>query len=151
MSKSPDYKNGPEDVAGIVAACRQLHAAIDSLDEKAAQALGIARNDLRCLNLLERAPVSPTGIAQALSLTSGSVTVLLDRLEHRGLVRRRPSPSDRRALLVEATPQAWQALAAIYRPFGEALVALSTEYGPTRALVASQALQDIAARCQQQL
>jgi DNA-binding MarR family transcriptional regulator len=151
MSNSPDYKDGPQDDAGIVAACRQLHAAIDALDEKAAQALGIARNDLRCLNLLERAPVSPTGIAQALSLTSGSVTVLLDRLEHRGLVRRRPSPSDRRALLVEATPQAWQALAAIYRPFGEALVALSTEYGHARALFASQALQDIAARCQQQL
>lgn len=151
MRGAPEYENGPEDGAGIVAACRRLHAAVDALDEKAAAALKISRNDLRCLHLLEKGPVSPTGIANGLRLTSGSVTMLLDRLESRGLVRRRHSPTDRRALLVEATPDAWSSLAGIYRPFGEALVELSATYGPVRSAVVSEAVDDIAALCRRQV
>jgi DNA-binding MarR family transcriptional regulator len=37
-------------------------------------------------------------------LTSGGMTGRIDRLEQRGLVRRLPHPSDRRALVVTLTP-----------------------------------------------
>ena len=37
-------------------------------------------------------------------LSSGGMTQLLDRLEQRGLVARRPHPTDRRGLLVQLTP-----------------------------------------------
>ncbi|WP_116968932.1 MarR family transcriptional regulator [Blastomonas sp. UPD001] len=151
MSDEPNYREGPDDAAGIVAACRALHSAVDALDAKAAKALAVSRNDLRCLHLLENGPVSPTQIGKALDLTSGSVTVLLDRLERKDFVRRRPSPHDRRALLVEATPRVWQSLAALYRPFGEALVNLSESYGTERARDAAQHLEDVAERCREQL
>lgn len=147
MEKRPAYQQGPQDDAGIVAACRELHASIDALDERAAKVLGVSRNDLRCLNLLERGPVSPTRIAEALGLTKGSVTVLLDRLEKKDLVRRMRAPEDGRAVVVEATKQAWMSLAAIYRPFGEALVSLSSTYGQHRASAATTALLDIANLC----
>ena len=147
MEKRPDYQQGPQDEAGIVAACRELHASIDALDERAARVLGVSRNDLRCLNLLERGPVSPTRIADALGLTKGSVTVLLDRLEKKELVRRMPAPDDGRGVVVEATRQAWMSLATIYRPFGEALVSLSSALGPQGASAATKALLQIAGLC----
>jgi DNA-binding MarR family transcriptional regulator len=147
MEKRPDNQQGPKDEAGIVAACRELHASIDALDERAAKVLGVSRNDLRCLNLLERGPGSPTRIADALGLTKGSVSVLLDRLEKKDLVRRMPDPEDGRAFYVEATSKAWLSLAEIYRPFGEALVNLSSAYGRQHASAAAAALLDIAKLC----
>ena len=147
MGEDPTSQMGPQDDAGVVAACRELHSAIDALDERAAKVLGISRNDLRCLNLLERGPVSPTQIADALALTKGSVTTLLDRLEEKSLVSRRSSHDDGRVVVVEATIEAWMALAKIYRPFGEALADLSRRYGHDRASLLSQALFEVAALC----
>ena len=51
-------------------------------------------------------PLSPTEIARRLIVTTASVTSLLDTLERRGLVERRPDPADRRRLLVAITPPA---------------------------------------------
>jgi DNA-binding MarR family transcriptional regulator len=45
-------------------------------------------------------PLSPTAIAERLIVTTASVTSLLDTLERRGLVERRPDPTDRRRLLI---------------------------------------------------
>jgi DNA-binding MarR family transcriptional regulator len=42
-------------------------------------------------------------IADFLELDRSSITGLIDRAERRGLVARRPSPSDARVTLVEAT------------------------------------------------
>ena len=39
-------------------------------------------------------------------MTSGGTTLLVDRLEQRGFVSRRPHPSDRRAVLLELNPAA---------------------------------------------
>jgi MarR family transcriptional regulator, organic hydroperoxide resistance regulator len=51
-------------------------------------------------------PLEPSVIAERLVVTTGSMTSLLDNLENRGLVRRRPHPSDRRKLLIDITPEA---------------------------------------------
>jgi DNA-binding MarR family transcriptional regulator len=47
--------------------------------------------------------VSQHALSEDLVLTSGGVTRLIDRMEEAGLVRRVPSPDDRRVTLVEAT------------------------------------------------
>jgi len=60
-------------------------------------------------------PLSPTEIARRLIVTTASVTSLLDTLERRGLVERRPDPADRRRLLVAITPTA-QAMVRQYVP-----------------------------------
>lgn len=46
---------------------------------------------------------TPTALARAGLLSSAAMTNRLDRLEARGLVRRRPDPGDRRGSLVELT------------------------------------------------
>jgi len=51
-------------------------------------------------------PLSPTEIARRLIVTTASVTSLLDTLERRGLIERRPDPDDRRRLLIAVTPAA---------------------------------------------
>ncbi|MDA8436294.1 MAG: MarR family transcriptional regulator [Actinomycetales bacterium] len=67
----------------------------------------LSRAGREALAVLEGAgaPLSPTTIAQRLIVTTASVTSLLDTLERRGLVERRPDPADRRRLLVAITDE----------------------------------------------
>jgi DNA-binding MarR family transcriptional regulator len=51
-------------------------------------------------------PLSPTEIARRLIISTASATSLLDTLERRKLVERRPDPDDRRRLLIAITPAA---------------------------------------------
>ena len=60
-------------------------------------------------------PVSPNHIADQLIISRASVTSLLDSLEKRGFVKRKPHPSDRRMLLVELTTLGRQ-VATQFRP-----------------------------------
>src|SRR3974390_1462814 len=48
-------------------------------------------------------PLEPSVIAERLLITTGSMTSLLDNLEHRKLIRRLPHPDDRRKLLIDVT------------------------------------------------
>jgi DNA-binding MarR family transcriptional regulator len=143
-----DNRFAPLDDAGLVSAMRLLHVAVDRLDTRAAERLGIARNDLRCLNLLEHGALAPRMIGERLGLTSGSVTALVDRLEQQGYVRRKPDASDRRAVLVEATPLARARLLAAYRPVGEAMAKLGERYGGERAAAAAKHISDAARICE---
>ena len=47
--------------------------------------------------------LAPSRLTGSLLVTSGTMTNRLDRLEQRGLIRRRPNPADRRGLDVELT------------------------------------------------
>jgi DNA-binding MarR family transcriptional regulator len=60
-------------------------------------------------------PVSPNHIAAQLIISRASVTSLLDTLEKRGYVKRKPHQSDRRMLLVELTDSGRQ-VASQFRP-----------------------------------
>ena len=52
-------------------------------------------------------------------LTSGSMTYVIDKLQERGLVQRRPCPGDRRALHVELTDQGRELIARIFPQHAE--------------------------------
>ena len=67
------------------------------------EALGISFGRVRAIRRLARQPMSMGELAAALGIDRPNATVLVDDLESRGLVRRRPHPSDRRAKVVEAT------------------------------------------------
>ena len=85
----------------IVQVGERLLAAVD----RALRHHHISRAGREALAVLEGAgqPLSPTTLAQRLIVTTASVTSLLDTLEGRGLVERRPDPADRRRLLVAIT------------------------------------------------
>src|SRR5712671_1637174 len=57
------------------------------------------------LHLIEPGRPIPMGqLAETLACHASNVTGLIDRLESRGLVRRRPSAEDRRVKVLELTP-----------------------------------------------
>ena len=57
------------------------------------------------LHLIEPGrPLPMSRLADTLSCDASNVTGLVDRLEARGLVRRRPSPQDRRVKVLQLTP-----------------------------------------------
>ena len=59
---------------------------------------------LHVLTLLEaEGPLRMTRLAEALDVSVASATGIVDRLEQRGLVERRPEPGDRRVVLVNPT------------------------------------------------
>lgn len=132
-----------------IVASRRLHAAIDVLDQAAADMLGISRNDLRCLNLLEHGPVPPSRIAAALRLTSGSVTTLVDRLERKGFVQRSPDPHDRRGVQVCATPLVFQTVGELYRSCAQIIRGTFEAYPPGEQAHAVKHLHDAAAAWEQ--
>ena len=67
-----------------------------------ARAAGITGTDLDALEHLEAdGPLTQRQLGDRLSLTSGAITMLVDRLEREGWVSRHPHPEDRRAVLLE--------------------------------------------------
>ena len=69
------------------------------------------------LNMLADAasPLPPNEIADRLIISRATVTGLLDSLERRAYIRRRPHPSDRRMILAEIT-DAGRQTASAFRP-----------------------------------
>lgn len=114
------------DVLGLFAAITRRYA---QESEAAAAAHELTPLQVKAL-LAAEDPVPMRRIADRLRAEPSNVTTIIDRLESRGLVERRPNPGDRRVKLVAATP-AGRAAAADLRtrmPFAaDPLVRLTTE------------------------
>jgi DNA-binding MarR family transcriptional regulator len=97
-------------LAELVSEIRAGQRATDVVDETVSQLLGINRTDGRCLDVLEeRGRMSAGELAAATRLTSGAITAVVDRMERLGYVRRVADPSDRRRVLIEPTPEVFEA------------------------------------------
>src|SRR5918994_7768309 len=84
--------------------------------------VGISRSDYDALEALdEHGPLTPGELGALLSLTSGSVTALVDRLERLGSVSRTPHPDDRRKVVVAQTRGAWRSGQSGLRPYLDAV------------------------------
>jgi len=68
-----------------------------------AEALGMSFGRGRALRRLAQGPMTMGELAAALEVDAPYATVVVDDFEARGLVRRRPHPTDRRVKVVEAT------------------------------------------------
>lgn len=71
--------------------------------EQAAAAHSLTGAQARVLGLLSLEPMPMRRIAQKLKCEPSNVTGIVDRLEVRGLVERRPDPADRRVKLAAPT------------------------------------------------
>jgi DNA-binding MarR family transcriptional regulator len=70
----------------------------------ASEALGMSFARVRSLRRLAPEPLTMRALASKLKVDPPNVTPIVDDLEERGLVERRPHPDDRRAKLVTLTP-----------------------------------------------
>jgi MarR family transcriptional regulator, 2-MHQ and catechol-resistance regulon repressor len=69
------------------------------------QAMGLGLSDFGVLEvLLHKGPLPVNAVGAKIRLTSGSISVAIDRLEQKGLVERKDDAEDRRARVVHLTP-----------------------------------------------
>src|SRR3954469_2540019 len=80
--------------------------AVEAYAQKSITELEIVGSDFAVLEALLHKGVLPVNeIGRKVLLTSGSITVAVDRLETKGLVERRSSSTDRRARIVHLTKE----------------------------------------------
>lgn len=98
----PDLDFSPLEVTNrVLRAAHLIHIRLDRI----AAAYGLShRGDLETLIELDLVgPLTPSELAEDLLLTSGGMTVRLNRLQAAGLVERQPNPRDGRGVLVHLT------------------------------------------------
>lgn len=93
--------------------------------QKAAASYGLGVTDMKALDVLMRGGPQTAGqLGTALSLTSGAVTGVVDRLVKRGLAKRETDAGDRRRVLVVADFATIASGPNVYEGIGEAFRAL---------------------------
>ena len=89
--------------------------AVESYAEKSIADLEMCGSDFAVLEaLLHKGPLPVNEIGKKVLLTSGSITVAVDRLETKGLVERRAHATDRRARIVHLTREGKNLITRIY-------------------------------------
>jgi MarR family 2-MHQ and catechol resistance regulon transcriptional repressor len=84
----------------------RCHRAVSQVAERSIAETGLGLSDFAALEaLLHKGPQTITEIQAKVLLASGSMTAAVDRLERKGLVVRGSAPNDRRAKILELTPE----------------------------------------------
>jgi len=100
----------------MVLEIRKFIAASIFFNTKAAEHAGLGLTDMQTLHMLQLyGPSTPSRLAEWTGLSSGGVTVALDRLQRAGYIRREPNPADRRSLLAMIVPGRLRKLEALYK------------------------------------
>jgi DNA-binding MarR family transcriptional regulator len=104
-SKRSGSKDTDKDTDLAGRAWRAMSGLVHDQDRKVAvsEALGLSWARVLVLRLLTAEPKTLRAIAEWLTADAPYVTLMIDDLEQRGLVRRTPHPEDRRAKLVKLT------------------------------------------------
>lgn len=90
-------------LAIVLARC---YRAVSQIAEDSLRETGLCLTDFVALEaLLHKGPLTITEIQEKVMLASGSMTAAVDRLEKRGLLVRKSTSKDRRARLLELTPE----------------------------------------------
>jgi DNA-binding MarR family transcriptional regulator len=106
----PDLDLGTE---GIVERIQKINKHIARLLDETLAEFGLDHGEWHVLMALRRSGkpyrLSPGALARYMGLSAAAMTNRINHLEERGLVRRLPDASDRRAVHVELTGAGWQA------------------------------------------
>lgn len=98
-------------------------------NQQVADNIGLNSTDYQVLNLLElRGQATPGELASLTRLTTGGVTLALDRLEAAGYIRRERSCEDRRSYLVRAVPAKLRSVGKFYRAINQGMARLLGSY-----------------------
>jgi DNA-binding MarR family transcriptional regulator len=104
---------------------------LTALTDAALESLGIDSKDFGTLRVLaHREPASQLQVAQTLGIDRTTMVALLDALERKGIITRRPDPRDRRRNVVELTAQGMQTYDAAQAAYGKAESAFLAAISP---------------------
>ena len=106
----------------LARAVRQSIASAILFNQKVADDVGINLRDLQVLHLLQlHGPSTPRNLARWACVTTGGMTVVLDRLEKDGYVKREANPADRRSCIVHLILESLSKLEGVYTSKAELL------------------------------
>lgn len=137
---SPLYANDAEITQLVELIGYRLSTATVLFHAAVAERVGVGATDMKCYSLLRQTgPLTAGDLAQHVSLTTGAITGVIDRLEKAGLARRAPDPQDRRRVVVELLhdPERERAIDQLYVAMGQAITQLLLSYSAAeRATIA---------------
>lgn len=87
--------------------------------------------------------ITPKALAQKLSMSTGSVTALIDRLTESGLVLRSPHPHDRRSILLSLTPRGDEVMTQIIDRYASTTLGALAGADPEQLKAASAFVDDL--------
>jgi MarR family 2-MHQ and catechol resistance regulon transcriptional repressor len=109
-------RSGPVEATRLWLILSRSYRAVSHIAERSIEEAGLCLSDFAALEaLLHKGPLTITEIQSKVLLASGSMTAAVDRLEKKGLVVRRPTPSDRRAKVLELTREGKLLVEAAFR------------------------------------
>ncbi|MCZ9343118.1 MarR family winged helix-turn-helix transcriptional regulator, partial [Streptomyces sp. TRM76130] len=107
---------------------------LTALTDAALEPCGIDSKDFGALRVLaHREPTSQLQVAQTLGIDRTTMVALLDVLERKGIVTRRPDPADRRRNVVELTDHGLRTYDAARVAYGKAESTFLAGVGPDAA------------------
>ena len=113
----------------LLSEVRLSQNATDRFDQAVADAIGVNRTDMRCMDVLDqRGRLTAGQLAEASGLTTGAVTAMIDRMERAGYVTRVRDPEDRRRVFVELTPEAKKRGHELYEPLAKGWPEMAKRY-----------------------
>lgn len=124
--------------------------AVEAYAKKSIIDLELCGSDFAVLEaLLHRGALPINEIGRKVLLTSGSITVAVDRLEDKGLVERRASADDRRAKIVHLTSTGKKLIARAYAEHAEDMEHLASDLSPTERITLIKLLKKIGYKAQE--
>ena len=109
----------------VINSLRQFIAGSILYNQQIADRVGLRLTDMQCINALELiGPSTPGELTRFTGLTTGGVTVMLDRLEKGGYLKREPNPRDRRSVLVHLNTAKVKKMQAFYGEINQRMSAL---------------------------
>lgn len=109
-------KDTPIDAPGLWLVLMRCHRALSHVAELSIRDSDLGLTDFAVLEaLLHKGPLTIGEIQSRVPLALGSMTATVDRLEERKLIRRTPSPDDRRARVLKLTPRGKAAVEEAFR------------------------------------
>jgi DNA-binding MarR family transcriptional regulator len=129
-------------VGSMFTALRRMVAHSVLFNQRMADRMKMNPTDLQFINLLDiDGPMTPGRLAELTGLTTGGVTVVLDRLEKAAVIRRAPNPEDRRSSLISILPKFLRSAEAAYAKMTEATDALLAQFTERELAVVVRFLQ----------
>lgn len=113
----------------VLARC---YRAVSQVAERSIEDAGLGLSDFATLEaLLHKGPLTITEIQGKVLLASGSMTAAVDRLEKKGLIKRGPSPGDRRAKVLHLTSEGRRVVETAFKSHADELESAMAVLNPS--------------------
>ena len=126
--------------------------AVEAHSTRSVQSFGMSPTDFGVLEaLLHKGPLTVTQLGEKVLLTSGSMTTAIDRLEKRSLVARCDDACDRRARIINLTPEGRALIKKVFRRHRQAMEEAISGFNPQERAELLPLLRKLGTTAQQNL